>query len=131
MKSYTVVLALLVGVLFMSLALRSDMEVTILRVPGMLYQKVDENTVSNLYTYQIVNKTNETLPIEIKVKDDKGTIRLIGYETLSVDKQDVIKGSFFVDMPIKELNGRKNPLSIEIWSNGQRIDGMKTSFNYK
>ena len=131
MKSYTIVLSLLIGVLFMSLSLRSDMEVTILRAPGMMYQNVDENTVSNLYTYQIINKTNVDLPIELKVADDKGVIKLVGYETLTVEKHGIIKGSLFVEMPTKVLRGRKNPIQIEVWSNGERIDGMKTSFNYK
>lgn len=134
MKSYTAVLALLIGVLFMSLSLRSDMEVTILRAPGMMYQEVDENTVSNLYTYQIINKTNKGLPIELKVKDEKGVVKLVGTEGLkglNVEKQGIIKGAFFVEIPKKNLDGRKNNIYVEIWSNGQEIDGMKTNFNYK
>lgn len=131
MKAYTVVLTLLMGVLFMSLSLRSDMEVTILRAPGMLYQEVDANTVSNLYTFQIVNKTNKDLPIELKVKEDLGTIKLVGKDSLRVDKQGIIKGAFFVEVAKKNLHGRKNDIHVEIWSNGEKIDGMKTNFNYK
>jgi len=131
MKAYTVVLTLLLGVLFMSLSLRSDMEVTILRAPGMLYQEVNETTVSNLYNFQIINKTNKDLPIELKIKDEFGSIRLIGNQDLMVKKQDIIKGTFFVDVPKKDLHGRKNDIFVEIWSNGEKIDGMKTNFNYK
>lgn len=131
MKSYTAVLALLIGVLFMSLSLRSDMEVTILRAPGMMYQEVDKNTVSNLYTYQIVNKTNIDLPIEFKIENEKGTIKFVGDADLIIDKQGIIKGAFFIEIPKKNLNGRKNNIHVEVWSNGERIDGMKTNFNYK
>lgn len=131
MKAYSVVLTLLIGVLFTSLAMRSDMEVTILRAPGFLYQEVDENTVSNLYNFQIINKTNEDLPIELKVKDEVGTIRLIGNQDLKLNKQDIAKGTFFINIDKKKLHGRKNDVYIEIWSNGEKIDGMKTNFNYK
>lgn len=131
MKAYTVVLTLLLGVLFMSLSLRSDMEVTILRAPGMLYQEVNETTVSNLYNFQIINKTNKDLPIELKIKDEFGSIRLIGNQDLMVKKQDIVKGTFFVDVLKKDLHGRKNDVYVEIWSNGKKIDGMKTNFNYK
>ena len=132
MKAYTAVLLLLIGVLFTSLSLRSDMEVTILRAPGPLYQQVDENTVSNLYTYQIINKTNKDLPLTLKVEGDKGVVKLVGNEDgLSIEKQGIINGAFFLEMPITELNGRKNKVYVEVWSNGERVDGMKTNFNYK
>jgi cytochrome c oxidase accessory protein FixG len=131
MKSYTVVLSLLIGVLFMSLSLRSDMEVTILRAPGMLYQEVNETTVSNLYTFQIVNKTNKDLPIELKIKEGLGTIKLVGKDGLNVNKQGMIKGAFFVEIDKKNLHGRKNDVHVEIWSGDKKIDGMKTNFNYK
>mgnify|MGYP000734171233 FL=1 len=131
MKSYTVVLSLLIGVLFMSLSLRSDMEVTILRAPGMLYQEIDESTISNFYTYQIVNKTNKDLPIELKIKNNIGKIRLVGNEKLEIKKQKIIKGAFFIDMEKINLHGRKNNITVEIWSNNEKIDQMKTNFNYK
>lgn len=131
MQSYSVVLTLLLGVLFTSLAMRSDMEVTILRAPGMLYQEIDKNTVSNFYTYQIVNKTNKDLPIELKIEDKKGNIRLVGDADLTIKKQDIIKGAFFVDIVKTELHGRKNDITVEIWSNDKKIDQMNTNFNYK
>ncbi len=131
MKSYSVVLSLLIGVLFMSLSLRSDMEVTILRAPGMMYQEIDNQTVSNLYTYQIINKTNKDFSIELKVKDKKGTIKLVGTASSIIKKQGIIKGAFFVEMPKKNLHGRKNNIYIEVWSGHKKIDGMKTNFNYK
>ena len=131
MKSYSIVLTLLLGVLCMSLAMRSDMEVTILRAPGMLYQEINENTISNFYTYQIVNKTNKNLPIELRITDKKGTIRLVGNEDFNVKKQDIIKGAFFIDIDKVNLNGRKNSITVEIWSNDKKIDQMKTNFNYK
>ena len=41
------------------LAARTDVETLLLRTPGVLPQKVDETHVSNLYNYQVINKTNE------------------------------------------------------------------------
>lgn len=131
MKAYTAVLTVLLGILFTALTLRSDMEVTILRAPGILYQEVDESTVSNLYNYQIVNKTNNDLPIELRVKDNLGNVRLIGAPTLKVAKQGIAKGSFFMDVKKKNLSGRKNDVTVEIWSGGKVIDKMTTNFTYK
>jgi polyferredoxin len=131
MKAYSGVLALLLGILFTSLAMRSDMEATILRAPGMLYQEVDEATVSNLYTFQIVNKTIKDLPIELKLKDEVGEVKLVGKKTLSVQKQGIIKGAFFVNIKKKNITNRKMPLVVEIWSDGEIIDRAKTNFNYK
>ena len=62
LKAYTAVLVILIGVLTGMLFLRNDVEATVLRLPGQLYEKKDNNVIRNVYTFKLVNKTVE--PIE-------------------------------------------------------------------
>ncbi|MEM6701011.1 MAG: 4Fe-4S dicluster domain-containing protein, partial [Bacteroidota bacterium] len=62
--AYTAVLAVLVVVNAFLLLSRGDVETLVLRTKGMLYQQVDEQHISNLYNYQLINKTNKEFPVE-------------------------------------------------------------------
>ena len=51
--AYSAVLVALLVLQGFLLANRSDVDVLLLKSPGTLYQEVDDNTLSNLYNYQI------------------------------------------------------------------------------
>ena len=57
MKGYSAILGILIAVLIGMLFLRNDVEATILRLPGQLYQQKENNIISNVYTFKVVNKT--------------------------------------------------------------------------
>ena len=62
--AYTSVLFILMGIMSFMLIGRKEIESTITRTPGQLYQKLDHDLIQNLYQIQIANKTTEdkTLP---------------------------------------------------------------------
>ena len=126
-KAYTVVLAILLAANFYFLGSRSDVEAVILRTPGMLYQKVDENHVSNLYNYQVFNKTKEELPLTFKLKTVNGNIRLVG-DAPTAKGNEMTEGAFFIDMNKADLKSRKNKLKIEVYSGDKLLDEVSTSF---
>lgn len=125
--AYSVVLLALLSILGFSLAARADVESTILRTPGMLYQEQVEGYISNLYSIQVVNKTTDSLPIEIRIDVEGGTIRQVG-QALTVAPRDITKGAFFVDIPRDQLDRGKNKIFIEIWSGDRRVNRVKTNF---
>ncbi len=61
LKGYTAVLIVLIGVLIGMLFLRNDVEASILRLPGQLFEHKENNIISNVYTYKMVNKTSQTI----------------------------------------------------------------------
>jgi hypothetical protein len=109
-------------------ATRTEVETILLRTPGMLYQEVDNGSISNLYNYQIVNKSTETISdIEFRVANDVGIVRLVG-EVQNVEKLETTKGSLFIEIKRENLSGRKTKIKIEVFSNGELIDKAKTNF---
>jgi polyferredoxin len=126
---YSVVLGVLLIVNAFLLINRADVETIILRTPGMLYQEVDETTLSNLYNYQVVNKTSKEMELEFRLSSDYdyGSLKLIGNPPVT-SKGSVAEGAFFIYMPKDQLNGRKNKIVVEVYHNGELIDEAKTSF---
>jgi cytochrome c oxidase accessory protein FixG len=126
-KAYTAVLLVLIAANVFLLGNRSDVEAVILRTPGMLYQKVDETYISNLYNYQVFNKTPNEMPLEFKLVSDFGRLKLVG-EAPTAEGSSMAEGAFFIEMEKDKLDGRKNTISIEVYSNGELVDKVKTNF---
>jgi cytochrome c oxidase accessory protein FixG len=123
--------AVLLALLILDVALianRGSIESIILRSPGQLYQKVDEGHLSNLYTYKLINKSGGELPVEIRLKNEEGVIKMVGHAPEPIAKGEKAQGAFFIEMPKDKLNGRKTPLEIEVYSKGKLIDHVKTNF---
>ena len=126
--AYSCVLGLMMILDIVLLARRSDVEASILRSPGQMYQTVDDEHISNLYTYQIVNKTNQPMPIYFKIKDNLGKIKLVGNEHPEATKEKIAEGAFFVEMEDKILRGVKTEIIIEVYNGDRMVHKVKTSF---
>lgn len=126
--AYSAVLAILIIFQSFLFTTRSEIESLLLRTPGMLYQEVDENHISNLYNYQLVNKTNEDITnLEFKLITEGGVIKTVG-EIPDVPKMEMVKGALFIEMEKSKLENRKNKLKLELYSNGELIDKLNTNF---
>ena len=125
--AYSVVLVALLSVLGFSLTSRSDIETTLLRVPGTLYQKTEDGKISNMYNIDLVNKTKEELNLEIKLTSHEGEIQVIGQEFV-VAPQDISQGIVLIKIPRDQLEGRKNEIKIELWSGDKLIDKASSNF---
>ena len=125
--AYSFFLAILLVLNVVLLGSRADVETIILRTPGLLFQKVDEQRVSNLYNYEIINKTAEDLPVEFKLLNPGGEIKLVGQPPVA-KAGEVAKGTMFIIMKKDLLKGRKNDMKIEVISNGKRMDKVTTNF---
>lgn len=126
--AYSIVLVLLVGLEVFLFTNRSDVDTLLLRTPGMLFQEVDENTISNLYNYHLTNKTGEALPVTFALVGYDGRIRLVGNETPEVPPNGEAEGALFIDMPKNELDGNKTTIRIQVISEGEVVDEVKTNF---
>jgi cytochrome c oxidase accessory protein FixG len=125
---YTAVLLVLISFLLFLLFTRSPVKTTILRASGTLYQLNDVNsTVSNLYTAEMVNKTNGTINFQI-VPDDKSA--KIHY----IEKPDSItyggstKTTFFLILPQANIEKYKTAVGFRILSKGKVLDRFETTF---
>jgi cytochrome c oxidase accessory protein FixG len=128
MKGYAAVLFILIGILVSLLFLRTDVEATILRLPGQLFQHKGDN-ISNIYTFKIINKTNSDFQdISFKLVGTKGTLNIVGKQNLKVPKQGMSSGTLFVEINQNLLASEKTKLKIEVYDGDRKIETSTTSF---
>jgi polyferredoxin len=127
--AYSAVLLLLIAVNVILFSQRGDVELLIQRTPGLLYQEVDEDYVSNLYNYQVINKTQRDIPLEFKLADGTpGRIKLIG-QPPHADPDNQVNGTFLIELE-RAATERRKRLTVEVYrrEDGKLLDRIKTSF---
>lgn len=128
MMAYTGILLALIGLEVFLLNQRVAVETLILRTPGKLYQEVDQNHLSNLYNYEVLNKTNKNYgTVAFKLLEPKGEIKLIG-QLGQLDQSAQLSGSMFVILHKNDLTGHKTKLKIEVSAEGEVFEIVKTNF---
>ena len=129
MKGYTVVLGILIAVLIGMLFLRNDVEATILRLSGQLYQEKENNIISNVYTYKVINKTTKDIEnVSYQLLSHEGTIKLVSGDSFDVPRQGLAEGSLFIELPSAILKKDNLRLRIGVYSKDKLIETTTTNF---
>lgn len=131
MKFYTIVLFVLTGLLTALLLSRKDIDGTIVRTRGQLYQERGTDSISNLYNIKIINKTIKNIPVTLKLEGDfgkTGHVQLIGTENILLKEEDQATGSFFVVLPRNVIDKRKLRLKIGLYEGDKKVTSISTNF---
>lgn len=127
-KAYTTLLFILLGILTVLLITRKQIDTHITRTGGQLYQELADNKLSNLYNAKIINKTNKDFPVELKLENAKGEIKLVGKPNIILQKEKVFTETFFIILDKKDLVERSTKLKIGVYKDGKKIQTVKTNF---
>ncbi len=127
-KVYSIVMLLLLGVETWLLVSRTDIDISLLRTPGQLYQEQENNQLSNLYNFKLLNKTYNRKEIKLVPENFKGSIKIVGNTALSVQEEGFLSGSLFIYIDKNEIRDRKTPLKIGVWEGDKKIKTIKTTF---
>jgi cytochrome c oxidase accessory protein FixG len=128
MKGYIVVLTILIGVLVSLLFMRNDVEATVLRLPGQLFEHKGDN-ISNIYTYKVVNKTVKDFDsVYFKLASPKGTLKMVGIPAIKVIKEGMSKGTLFIEINPAFLKGDKTKVKIEVYNKKELIETTTANF---
>jgi len=127
MKAYSFIIVFMIGVLTYFLLGRKDVDITLLRAGGMLYQEQPGGYVSNLYNAELINKTAYPIQIEIIPEDKNAKINWI-QPINKIEKESTVKVTFFVLLPQKSIKERKTDVKLLVKQNGKIINTIKTSF---
>jgi len=130
MKGYIAVLTILIGILAGMLLLRSDVEARILRLPGQLYEHKDNDIISNVYTFKLVNKTSREIDdLTFKLRGWDGDIHIVSTsETFVVEPQGIAEGTLFIELKQSDLSGDKNDVMIDLYSKDELIETTSVTF---
>ena len=127
LAGYCVILFALTTVLGLLLFLRSDVEATLLRAPGSLFQQMPDGHFSNLYTVKVINKTSRDMPVELRLESPAGDLRVMG-QNLVVPSQRLAEGSVLIELDPAAMKSGTTSLVVGVYSGGQKLQTLKTAF---
>lgn len=125
--AYSVVLLLLLILFTFLFFKRSDVETTILRAPGLIYQEQPDGRISNLYNIKMLNKTYSGMPINIRLLSHDGEIALVGSE-IYVEEQTLGESVFFIYMDREYLSSTSETIVIGIYSGDELLEEVESTF---
>ncbi|MBI3880535.1 MAG: cytochrome c oxidase accessory protein CcoG [Verrucomicrobia bacterium] len=128
MKLYSTILAGLIFLFLFLVFTRTDVETSLLRAPGSLFLTTAEGKLENLYTMKIVNKTRHDIPIELRLENIPGAVKVMGAADLTAPAAKLVQTSVLVELDPQLVKGPNTPLKIGIYSKGKRLETVNTSF---
>jgi cytochrome c oxidase accessory protein FixG len=131
MKFYTLILLFLTGVLSILLITRKDIDGTIVRTRGHLYQEVGNDSLSNLFDIKIINKTMKDKLVTLQLEGDYkqiGNVVMVGNNMVALRREDQASSSFFIRLPKNQVKKRTVKIQIGLYEGQKKITTIKTNF---
>lgn len=127
MAFYTSVLAGLLIFLSILIMKRTEVETTILRTPGILFQRNENGTFSNLYNYKIVNKTRKDIDLSFKLLQPEGELRIIGNQPM-VKNGASVEGVFFILLDSSIVVSHEMKIQIGLFDDDHQVELLESTF---
>jgi cytochrome c oxidase accessory protein FixG len=124
---YCVILLLLGAGLVALLLTRSDIDATLLRTPGAMFQTAADGKVSNLYLLKLINKTHRPIPVQLKLEGTPGTLTTLGGQ-LDLQAEQQTDASVLIEISSSELASGNTPLAIGVYTGARKLQSIKTIF---
>ncbi|MES2486072.1 MAG: cytochrome c oxidase accessory protein CcoG [Bacteroidota bacterium] len=128
MKGYTAVLFILTGIFTGMLFLRNEVEATVLRLPGQLFEHKGDN-ISNVFTYKVINKTSKGFNnIHFKLEDINGQVKIVGSQSFTITREGMAQGTLFIEINPAFLKGDKTKITLGVYEGDKLVDTETTNF---
>lgn len=125
---YSVVLASLLGVLSFALVTRSDVETTMLKVSGTLYQR-EPGLITNLYNVEFINKTFDELQLDVRIESPPyATLHKVDGTAVLVPGEGMVKTVYFIKIPENEVRNARTVVQVGVYQNEKKIETLKVKF---
>jgi hypothetical protein len=75
-----------------------------------------------------LNKTIDDIPVELRLEDINGEIRLVTHQQLEVPSESFAEATFFIVLNEQDIRSMKMDISVGVFLDGERIETVKTTF---
>ncbi|PJJ83540.1 cytochrome c oxidase accessory protein CcoG [Mucilaginibacter auburnensis] len=127
MAAYSSIIVVLLGVLTFFVLQRSDVDVTVLRSAGLLYQKQPDGYISNLYNADLINKTDKDQHIKIVAQNKHIKIKYVQAPAV-LDSAASAKAVFFIMIPEAQIKTPKTQVTLNVMQGDKIINNITTTF---
>ncbi len=124
---YTAILMVLIAIIISLLVFRSDIESTMLRTPGVMYQTLPNNKISNLYQIKMINKTSREIKVDIKITSTVGKLKLVG-KNLVIPSQGTAQTAAFIILDKEDIKKFKTDIKLKAFEGARELDDFSTTF---
>lgn len=128
MKAYTVFFVLLFGVFATLLALRKDLQASVMRSPGTTFIRQPDGQVVNFFQLKLTNKTFNPMNVQVEIEGLQGTLQLVE-DNLAVAGGEHKSTGVIVRMKQGDIKQNSNPFRLVIKSDGEIVNTVKLVFN--
>ncbi len=126
--AYSIVLIALIAAFVFALRTRSDVETTILKVPGTLYQR-DGDFVTNLYNVEFVNKTFGDVLLDLKMTSpEEGSIVNVDGKPIAVKAEGILKKVLFIRIASSHIKKTRTVVEVGVYKDGVLMESLKVKF---
>jgi len=124
---YSIVLTLLLSIILIMFVTREEIEATVLREPGTLYQTVEKERISNLYRLKVVNKTAKVIPFKVSLEGIPGET-VFGDNDRILEPASIYETTLFVIANRSELSKVSTPFRLVFSGEDRVLTTVQTSF---
>ncbi len=124
---YAAVLVVIMVVFSSLIYKRQDVETTVLRASGTLYQTNADGTISNLYHAELINKTNKEILFKFRSTDSTDQIKFIQLPK-RLPKEGTTELTFFLIKKPATIKEYKSAVAFEVVVDGKVISTAATTF---
>ena len=125
--SYAALLVVLLIVFSSLIYKREDVETTVLRASGTMFQKRPDGSIANLYNAELVNKTNKDIKFVFKSANPADKIEFIQADTVLL-KESVAHLTFFLIKKQATISEFKTKVIFNVETEGKVISKSSTTF---
>ena len=97
---------------------------------GHMFEKKENNIISNVFTYKLINKTTKDIEVDsFKVRNLEAKVKLVSANDIFiVPKQGLSEGTLFIEIDKGKLKGDKTKLTIDVYSKAELIETTTVNF---
>jgi cytochrome c oxidase accessory protein FixG len=128
LKGYTAVLIVLIAAIVALLITRKNIDGTLMRTSGMLYQERGTDSITNLYNLKLINKSIKGYTLELKPDNFTGRVELVGNNHIKVEGEQQVNATLFIVRDKKSIHERKEKLKIGLYFKGEKVNTMGSTF---
>jgi cytochrome c oxidase accessory protein FixG len=127
MKAYSVFFVLLFGVFTTLLALRKDLQASVLRTPATTFVRQPDGNVANFFQLKITNKTFNPMEVTARLEGLNGNMQL-AEEKILVQGGKHHSTGIIVRMAQKDIKENNTPFKVVIKADGKVMKTAELTF---
>src|SRR5699024_11956073 len=94
---------------------------------GSTYQTRDDGTITNLYSLQLINKTNKQMEVELVPENPEYGIQVVNPK-LNLGRGEASEMNFFLILPKEKIETYKTKVKVNVVYEDKVIETLNTTF---